>query len=341
VRSLHPNGRSKTVKTMRLFCLTFGDESCASTHFRLLQYQQVFSERGVQLQWRPAREISDFKFLSEFDCVVLQKALLPIDALKTIRRYSRRLVFDLDDLIWLHPHKTRGFFANIRAEYRLRFLSKEADLCTCPNRVIAAEMQRRGATVELIPMALDATVWKKPAVRNGLPICTVGWTGAPNNLSFLEAILPDLIEVQQKQPAVRYLIHSGVRPALKGLSFEYVPFVQGGEASVVERFDIGLLPLTQNSFTSGKSPIKALQYCASGAVVVGNLFGASAELIQDGVSGVHVGQNRSWGDALSGLVNSSDSRLCLARRARKQFEERHTLEGLAQSLLETFAPGAG
>ena len=110
---------------MRLFCLTFGDESCASTHFRLLQYRQIFKERGIHLHWKPAREVSDFKFLADFDGVVLQKALLPLDALKKIRRYSRRLVFDLDDLIWLHPHKTRGLLANIRSEYRLLFLSRE------------------------------------------------------------------------------------------------------------------------------------------------------------------------------------------------------------------------
>jgi len=323
---------------MRLFCLTFGDESCASTHFRLLQYRQIFKERGIQLDWKPAREVSDFNFLAEFDGVVLQKALLPLDALKKIRRYSKRLVFDLDDLIWLHPHKTRGLLANIRLEYRLRFLSRESDLCTCPNKVIAAEMQRRGATVQLIPMALDVAIWKWRAGRSILPTCTVGWTGAPNNLPFLEAILPDLIEVQQKQPSVRYLIHSGIRPELKGLSFEYVPFVHGEEAGVVERFDIGLLPLPQNPFTSGKSPIKALQYCASGAVVVGNLFGASAELIQDGGWGVHVGQKSSWGQAIGGLVGSPDSRLGLALNARKRFEGCHTLEALAGSLLGACLP---
>ena len=64
-------------------------------------------------------------------------------------------------------------------------------------------------------------------------------------------------------------IHTGHNPRFENLEYEYIPFIPSKGHDFVRSFDIGLLPLPQNDpFTDGKSPIKGIQYIASGAVVV-------------------------------------------------------------------------
>ena len=40
---------------MKLLALTFGDETCASTRYRLLQYQPLMEAEGITLDHTPAK----------------------------------------------------------------------------------------------------------------------------------------------------------------------------------------------------------------------------------------------------------------------------------------------
>ena len=310
---------------MRVLCLTFGDHTQGSTFYRIHQYIAPLSAQGIHLEPVLARQFERWQDVPNYDAVLLQKTLLPAGRLRKLRRLSRRLIYDVDDAIW-HPHGKRHFFlTNLRKNLRLRTIVRAADLCTAANNVLAAHLRSFRTRVLTLLMALDEQKWKwrDPAPKPG-KLC-IGWSGHPVNFRYLQEIEPALLEIQRRFPDVELAVFSGDEPRFQSLKFTHVPFVPGTEPEVLRTFDIGLLPLPDDLFSQGKSPIKGLQYLASGAAVVLSPVGAAAEMFPDGATGLFARNHDGWVTALQKLINDGKLRQELARQGRRTFEERFSL----------------
>lgn len=317
---------------MRLFALTFGGSESASTQYRLLQYADLFAAAGIEFSYAPVAGFTDYSGLRKADVVVLQKTLVSGGKFRRIRQHARRLVYDADDLIWLSPTKQHHWWTRWRIEFRLRRIARAADVCIAANEVIAADLRARGAAPLVIPMAVDGTKWND-AEKPAAPV-TVGWSGSPKNLPFLRAILPAMRVAQARCPEARWLIHCGQEPALEGLRYTHIPFVPGEEPSVVRQFHVGLLPLPDEPFARGKSPIKALQYFASRVAVAGSPVGATCEMLRHDENALLVRRPEDWSEALVKLLTDIESRARLASAARRTFASHYNAPVVFERLRE-------
>lgn len=304
---------------MKLFVLTFGGPETASTQYRWLQYSDRFKQAGVEFNHAPVGQFKDWNALKSADVVVLQKTLVSGSRLRKIRKHSRRLHYDADDLIWLSPSKSHSLLTRLRISWRLRRIAQTVDGAIAANEVIGHDLGARGAKVAVIPMSLDGSLWSPQEHSTG-PV-TIGWSGAPKNLTFLQTILPELRQVQARHPEVRWCIHSGEAPKFEGFRYEHIPFRMGEEPSVVRQFDIGLLPLPDEPFSRGKSPIKLLQYFASGVAVVASPVGACATMLEEGKSAWLARAPGDWISHLTKLIQDTVARRDTARAGRIRFEK--------------------
>jgi hypothetical protein len=310
---------------MKLFALTFGDETCASTRYRLLQYRPLLEEAGITLETAPAKGFRDYSRLRKYDVVILQKTPLATGPTEEIRRNARVLIYDADDRIWLRPGRAYGWLTRFKLRHRMRRIVRLADTCVAANEVIAADLHGYGAIrVTELPMALDGSIWH-PRSRNQEKTVVIGWTGSPANRPWLESLTEDLRAVVKRHPKARISIHCGAPVDLAGVPHEHIPYIAGKEPETVARFDIGLLPLPDEPFARGKSPIKALQYFATAAAVTGHDVGASRSLLKDGRTAAVVRPGRSWAETISELVQNADLRRTLAESGRQHFLSRHDL----------------
>ncbi len=311
---------------MRLFALTFGGLETASTHFRIHQYAQALDAEGITIEHALAKGFDDFERLAQYDLVLLQKTLLSTSRVKRIARNARALVYDADDRIWMRAGRPYGLLTRTKLWRRLSCSVRQADLCIAANGVIAADMRAAGAgRVESLPMSVDTKRWNTEGRAPPGETVTIGWSGSPGNLVFLEPLLPTLRELLAAHPRLRLSIHCGQRPDFGDLEFTHIPFEPGREPAAVRSFDIGLLPLPDDPFVHGKSPIKALQYYASGAVVVGQDVGATAELLEHGTCALTVNEKRSWKANLTRLIEDGDLRRRLARAGQERIRTRYSM----------------
>jgi len=319
---------------MKIFALTNGDPSCASTLYRLLQFRPLMAEAGIDFQYSPAATFSRHADLEAADVVVIQKILLDPERVETIRRHARRLVYDIDDTIWHSPSgQPHAWIDRQRKLQQLRAIARAADLCIAANYVIANDLDEAGARrIRVLPMALDEDHWHRRPRTD--PRLTIGWTGSPGNLRYLRAIRSGLILAQARHPEARFLIHSGEYPELEGLKFDYQPFIPASEPDTVSQFDIGLIPLPDEPFSRGKSPIKVLQYFSCEVAVIGQPHGATGELMVDEVNSLYIGPHRNWEDAISQLIERAPLRRELAAAGHRQYREHHTTRHLFPRLLE-------
>jgi glycosyltransferase involved in cell wall biosynthesis len=316
---------------MRVLCLTFGNEQTASTQYRILQYQPSLAAQGIFLETQPANTFKNFEHLAHYDLIVLQKTLLPLSKLRKIRKYARKLLYDLDDLIWQSPNKQHHFLTRLKLETRLRSIAHSADLCLTANHYLNQELKKRSAHTHVLPMSLDGRLWQ-PQNKPEKKTCVIGWSGAPKNLPYLEAILPHLKKIQEEFPQALFQIHSGENPRWSNFNYDYLPYQPGQEPAAVAGFDLGLLPLPDNAFARGKSPIKALQYMACGVVPIASAVGATCETCLDQKNALLVYQPEQWLNHLRLLILNQDKRQDLAQAARHFFLNHHELQTVGKNL---------
>lgn len=90
-------------------------------------------------------------------------------------------------------------------------------------------------------------------------------------------------------------------------------------------FDIGICPLADNEFARAKSPVKAIEYMARGAVVVASDVEPYRRLITHGVNGFLVQREHEWLSYLSLLATDGDLRVNMQAAALGTARQ-HTIE---------------
>jgi len=318
---------------LKILVLTVGDAHVASTRYRFIQFEESLRAAGVDMRFKPVAGFKDWALAESRDLVVVQKRLMRASWVKRLRRHARRLVFDTDDAIW-EPHgKAHSWWTRRRTLHRLRAIAAAADGCTVPNEHLAAFLRPLACSVELIPMALDEAEWfPAPERQPGPP--RIGWAGAPPNLAYLTRLGGVLHDIQQARPDTEVVVYCAEKPDFGGkVRFTHRPFTPGTEAEVMRTFDIGLLPLPDDAFAAGKSPIKALQYAACRIPCIASPVGATCETVRHGETGLAATTDGEWKAAILKLLDHSSERIRLGEAARRNFLENHTRARSQEMLL--------
>jgi glycosyltransferase involved in cell wall biosynthesis len=320
---------------MRVLALTFGDQHQGSSQYRVYQFIKPLRGRGIDLTASPAFTFSAWDSVPDYDAILVQKKLVRSGVVHGLRRRARRLIYDVDDAIW-EPHGKRHFWLTTwRTWWRLRAVAQAADVCVAANSILARELAKWSRRVVVLPMALDARPWTARATgtpgRRGS--VRVGWAGHPVNLNYLERIEPALLALQKQRPEVEYVVFCGRPPRFHALKYQFVEFRPGAEPEVIRGFDVGLLPLPDNPFAAGKSPIKALQYMACGIPCVASPVGATCEIFGQPPAALFARTNDEWVTCLRTLLDSG-VRGDLGIRARQTFEQNNALSRVAARFSE-------
>lgn len=307
----------------------------ASTKYRYEQYDKILKENGVTTDHIRRSDINSsfFEKLSDYDVVSNLRCLIKSSQAKKIIKYSKHSIFDFDDAIYTRPGRPHSFITDIKVKRRLRAWLENADVITTASEWLADYARQYSSSVVVVPMSLDLEEWK-PAAKKTSETITIGWSGAPGNIPNIEKLDTMLTGIIKRYPFVRLAVYSGKKPNLS-CPFEYHPFSPGTEAEFGRQLDIGMLPLDEDEFTSGKSPIKAIQYLASGIPVVGNRFGATREILND-TNSMQVNSENDWSDAISALVENREQIAVMGKAARAFAEENHDINKVGRQLINIY-----
>lgn len=317
---------------MNILAIISRDLQKGSTKYRIVQYLDFLRSKGINVEFvnRKSIDASVIKRSAQVDLVFNQKCLFRYSLAGKLIAASRRTLFDFDDAIYTRPGKPDSLVTRIRVRRRLHLWLRRSDVVTTSNHFLARYARQYSGSVEIIPMALDLEIWK-PLEKSFDNNITIGWTGAPVNIPLIESLDPVLTFLLKKFPFLKLAVFSGQKPKLN-CPFEYHPFRPGYEPAFVQNLDIGLLPLVDEEHSKGKSPIKAIQYLACGIPVVGNVTGATAEILNEENS-IAVSTEEQWLHALEKLVNNRELAQFMGRAGRKHVEENHDLKSVAKRLL--------
>ncbi len=316
---------------MKALVIISRDQDKASTRFRFVQYEKLLAERGVTLDYvrRDAIDAAVLSRIPNYDVLINQKCLMKKSLANKVIAASRRIIFDMDDAIWTRPDRDHSWLTAWRVKARLKQWLAAANVVTVANDYLGNYARQFSDAVEVIHMALDVNDWQ-PSEKKGTTV-TMGWAGSPATVKNLEHIGPTLCQCLADNPELRLAVYSGKKPVLP-CEFDYTPFAPGTEAAFMQQLDIGLLPLPEDdAFTRGKSPIKALQYMASGIAVIGQVRGATAEILNESNS-LRVETDRDWQQAIKALCADADKRSQLGKMGRDFVVNEHNMQHTVEQI---------
>lgn len=293
----------------------------------------MLQEKGVEMEFVERAELNSdcIPRAREADLVFNQKCLFRNGLQRRILKAAKRVIFDFDDAIWTRPHCSHSLLTRWRVQRRFRLWLQDAHPVIAANKYLADYARRQGAETVVIPMALDLQRWQPRVGANDAPI-RIGWAGSPVNLKYLERIEPVLAQLISERENVQLHVYSGARPKLN-IPYEYTPFAPDTGPQFTASLDIGLLPLEDDEYLKGKSPIKAVQYMACGVPVVGNAYGATKEILTPD-TGIPVADNQDWQRALTALIDNRDLRMELGKAGRALVCARHDVRKVGMRLLD-------
>lgn len=319
---------------MNILTLISRDLQKASTHFRVVQYLDFFKSNGIKLEFvnRKTLSRSILPQVRSSDLLLNQKCLFNYSLAKRMIKESRRAIFDFDDAIFTRPGRPDSFITRIRVKRRLKLWLSRSHAVTTPNEFLADYARRYSGSVRVVPMALDLDIWRPRKKRSEKPGPVIGWAGSPVNVPLIEKLEPVLSRLKEKYPRITIAVFSGKKPRF-GFPFKYFPFLPGKEPEFIQKLDIGLLPLQNDEFSKGKSPIKAIQYLACGVPVVGNVFGASKEILNEANS-IAVITPEDWVSGIERLVASPELAKSMGESGREHIEENNDIAKVREKFLK-------
>ena len=321
---------------MKILAIINGPKNESSTWYRLYQYKDFFEANGIELESYRRFEITPevIKRAGEVDLVFNQKCLFSHSVSRAILRNAKRAIFDIDDAIWTRANKKYGPVTGWRVRRRLDSWLRGAGCVSVSNGYLGDYARSRGAKVVDMPMSLQLADWKPLVDRVDDGVVRIGWAGSPGNLRYIESLDGVLKRLKDDFSHLEVCIYSGKRA---NLSFEYTweDYAPGTEAGFVQRLDVGLLPLTDDDFLKGKSPIKAIQYMSCGVPVVGYNQGGAKELL-GADRAIEANSEDEWYEAIARLIKDAELRKQMGDRGREYVLATHDFDQCKVKLLDIF-----
>jgi glycosyltransferase involved in cell wall biosynthesis len=223
-----------------------------------------------------------------------------------------------------------------RALARLRRAVTAASTVTAVSEPVARwvrERTRRRDGVRVLPNGVDLHRIRPTHDPADRPF-TVGFVGTLKPWHGVDVLIDAMSELRGRVPhAQLLLVGDGPRAdaVLAAARCGRVPVEHTGAVAPEQvpdhlaRMDVACAPYPAGREMAYFSPLKVLEYLASGVPVVASSIGQIPELLDDGRCGVLVppGDARALATALADLAEDPQRRLVLARRGRRHVERHH------------------
>jgi len=266
------------------------------------------------------------------------------------KSYNKKLIFDLDDLLFELPEhhydrQRHHFTAYLLPIY---YAIQEADLVTVPTRALKEYISCINDNTIVLPNYLDDQLWEAKHVKAGKSEkIIIGYMGTVTHYSDLESIssvvikLLDDFEDKAELRIWGFEPPSELRqhPSVKYNSLFYVSYSAFAKWFRDMSIDIAIAPLIDNLFNRCKSNLKFLEYSINGIPGVYSNIEAYNSVIVNGYNGLLARTPEDWQVALRRLIEDGDLRAQIAVRARATVEQSWTWSANATQWFSSIMQG--
>ena len=299
-------------KKIHIICIAW---QYAKRFFYLLAHRHQFDLIWVE------RELFSY-FPARFELWLMRKKPVFLD-------YDDAVFHNYDD----HHSRIVRFFLGKKIDC----LMQNAHLVIVANRYLADRAKAAGTSwIEKIPTVIDLSRYPLVMDMPENPVPIIGWIGVPATQKFLKILEEPLAKLAQVKKFKLVAIGANSSLTLKGFDFEIWRWAEETEVSLLNKIDIGVMPLYNSLFEQGKSGYKLIQYMGCAKPVVASPVAVNKEIIDQDSNGFLVKNAEEWFNALLILLNDSSKRKIFGAAGRKKVESHYSLQKTSAILLDFF-----
>jgi glycosyltransferase involved in cell wall biosynthesis len=351
------------VNTLNVLALSPYPIAGPSARYRVYAYRQPMQARGINLDIRPFLSPKAFELRmngKKYHPLVMVRIVLAV----VERLWQARLVNRKYDLIYIHrqtvPFIHQRFDAlflqaglpivfdmddAVFTEYSIDQLLQGSAAATVGNAYLAEYVRRISPRthVAIVPTVVDTDVYTPKILDPAAQRLVVGWIGTASTFRrYLMPVLPRLVGACRAAGAeFRVIASTDIKETVEMAGAVFVPWNLQTEVDELKRFDVGVMPLTDDDYVRGKCAFKLIQYGAVGIPGVGTHIGANSEVVQDGISGYLTNSPEEMVSRLETLLEDARLRGEMGVAARRTVENRFSLSSQVDVLERVFRTVVG
>ena len=188
---------------------------------------------------------------------------------------KRPYILNIDDNIWEKYRNTPA----LQDKYD-RLCSNAAGVIVA-NEFLYNKVQLLNPNVCLIPTVVDLDKYNAVTCEK-FDVFTAVWIGTPVTYKYLESfqeVLQSIFNTPQRKLLIVADAALQEKRQLKNVNAEYVSWSEAAECEYIKRCHVGIMPLTDDEFSRGKSAYKLLQYQAGHLPLIASPVGENKRVV--------------------------------------------------------------
>ncbi len=336
---------------MTIHFFTKGDRMIGSSRQRAFLVAEELNKRGFQsvvhqppvvllsqVAWSRKlsllkRYLRIFSKIKKEDIVFIQRAIYNkhFFALLILYKliYRRRIIFDFDDAIYLH------------SQAKTKILTTLADVVIVGSHRLYDWASKFNRNVYLIPTSVYFDIYSRHTKSYDAASQTVviGWVGnVVAHYDNLKILVPVFEKLVSKKLDFKFILVGSLGSekvyslfnSIKGLEVEFVDTLNWSDLEevprIIQRFDVGLMPLLDTEWNRGKCAFKAIEYMACGVATICSAVGESNYLIKDGINGFLAKDAKEWYNKLELLILNKEIRKKLGKNGQITIRDNYSYQ---------------
>ncbi len=279
-----------------------------------------------------------------YDFIFLHREALPfgppIFEFIIAKILRKKIIYDFDDAIWLPDEGNESAITKL-AKYKpkVRSIVKWSWKVSVGNAYLAEFASKYNSQVVINPTTIDTEGLHVPLPgamgREGNRNVCIGWTGTHSTMKYLIPILPIVQSLCEKYDT-SFLVISNKEPDFEFEGLQYIPWNKENEISDLQKIDIGIMPLEDDKWSSGKCGFKALQYMALEMPAVVSPVGVNTEIVEHGTNGFLCSNETEWNESLSLLIENKEKRIQMGKKGRDTVISKYSVLSNQENFLDLF-----
>lgn len=371
--AVQPANTQVDSKNIKVLFVTIGGNYITKCKFRIYNYFPTWHEYGIDafdIGWKLKADAQTKKKIADqiveaakyHDITYLYRVYLDNDLIQRIRKSAKILVWDYDDAVYYVPSGqaspafpgSKTNIEKLKRVYRtivrgnpyyserkkiLDYTLRHCDGVVAGNSNLANYALQYAKSAVIAPTPINVKTIPVKNHENTEPV-VIGWTGKPENLNYIEYYHKSFNQVGKKyhKKTILKIVSQSKPIMLTHIPVDFKKWTPENDISVLNTFDIGIMPLTDDGWARGKCGFKALLCMGAGLPAVVSPVGINADLVKDGINGFHASNENEWVEKLSLLIDDWELRKELGKNARKTVEEEYSTE-VIQSRIARYLRG--
>ncbi len=252
----------------------------------------------------------------------------------------KKIIYDFDDAVWLPNYSEANTKVHKLKNYKkVNSIMKWATKVSAGNKYLANYAQQFNENVCVNPTTIDTENYHLPNIYTSVFVkekAVIGWTGTHTTGKYLSFLVP-VIEKLNLEFDFEFCVISNEEPLINLKNLKFIKWKKESEIEDLLRFDIGVMPLSDDQWANGKCGFKALQYMSLGIPTIASPVGMNSEIIDEGINGFLCTTEKEWYEAFYYLLSDLNNRERMRCSARDKIIKNYSVISNQQNFLNLFS----